>query len=111
FRTLTVGTLEARRAELNAALKSAGRSEKISFTHIIAFALVEAAKEQPGMTAAFRRENGKPQRIEAGIHLGLAVDAQRKDGSRFLVVPVIKDADKLNFAAFRAAYETQVAKA
>jgi 2-oxoglutarate dehydrogenase E1 component len=111
FRTLTVGTLEARRAELNAALKNAGRPEKISFTHIIAFALVAAAKEQPGMTASFRRENGKPQRVEAGIHLGLAVDAQRKDGSRFLVVPVIKDADALNFAAFRNAYETQVAKA
>ena len=40
FRTLSVGTLEARRAELNAALKAAGRSEKISFTHLIAFAIV-----------------------------------------------------------------------
>ena len=48
FRTLTVGTLEARRAELNAALKTAGRNEKISFTHLIAFALVQAAQEQPG---------------------------------------------------------------
>jgi multifunctional 2-oxoglutarate metabolism enzyme len=111
FRTLTVGTLEGRRAELNAALKAAGRTEKISFTHLIAFALVQAAREQPGMTNAFRRENGKPQRIDAGIHLGLAVDAQRKDGSRFLVVPVIKDAASLDFAAFRNAYEDVVAKA
>ncbi len=101
FRTLTVGTLEARRAELNAALKAANRPEKISFTHIIAFALVQAAREQPGMTHAFRREGGKPQRIDAGIHLGLAVDAQRKDGSRFLVVPVIKDAASLTIAAVR----------
>ena len=111
FRTLTVGTLEARRAELNAALKAAAKSEKVSFTHLIAYALVQVAKVQPGMTAAFRRENGKPQKVEAGIHLGLAVDSQRKDGSRFLVVPVIKHADALDFASFRAKYEELVLKA
>ncbi|HTJ25058.1 MAG TPA: multifunctional oxoglutarate decarboxylase/oxoglutarate dehydrogenase thiamine pyrophosphate-binding subunit/dihydrolipoyllysine-residue succinyltransferase subunit, partial [Candidatus Limnocylindria bacterium] len=111
FRTLHVGTLEARRAELNTALKQAGRGEKISFTHIIAFALARAAREIPGMTASFRRVDGKPQKVEAGIHLGLAVDAQRKDGSRFLVVPVLKNAAALDFPAFRAAYEDLVAKA
>jgi 2-oxoglutarate dehydrogenase E1 component len=111
FRTVSVGTLEARRAELNAGLKGLGRSEKISFTHLIAFAIVQAAKRQPGMCASFRRENGKPQRVEAGINLGLAVDSQRKDGSRTLVVPVIKGADGLSFQQFRAAYEDLVAKA
>jgi len=111
FRTLHVGTLEARRTELNAALKSANRSEKVSFTHLIAYALVRAAAEQPAITASFRRENGKPQRVEAGIHLGLAVDSQRKDGSRFLVVPVIKNAAALDFVAFRAKYEELVLKA
>jgi 2-oxoglutarate decarboxylase len=111
FRTVSVGTLESRRAELNGAIKSAGRSEKISFTHLIAYALVQAAKEQPGMCAAFRRENGKPQRVEAGINLGLAVDSLRKDGSRTLVVPVIKGADGLNFVQFRLAYEDLVLKA
>ena len=111
FRTLHVGTMEQRRAELNAALKQAGRTEKISFTHLIAFALARAAHEQPVITTSFRRADGKPQRVEAGINLGLAVDAQKKDGSRFLVVPVIKDADKLDFAAFRNAYEELVAKA
>ena len=110
FRTLGVGTLEARRGELNAALKSAGRSEKISFTHIIAFAIVRAAKDQPAITAAFRRENGKPQKVEAGVHLGLAVDSQRKDGSRFLVVPVIKNAATLEFPAFVGKYDELVAK-
>ncbi len=111
FRTLHVGALEGRRAELNAALAAAGRKEKVSFTHIIAFALVRAAREIPGITASFRRTDGKPQRVEAGIHLGLAVDAQRKDGARFLVVPVIKNAASLDFAQFRAAYEDLVAKA
>jgi 2-oxoglutarate dehydrogenase E1 component len=111
FRTLHVGTMEQRRAELNNALKQAGRTEKISFTHIIAFALARAAREQPAITASFRRIDGKPVKVEAGVNLGLAVDAQRKDGSRFLVVPVLKNAGALDFPAFRAAYEDLVAKA
>ena len=111
FRTLHVGTLEQRRAELNGALKQAQRTEKISFTHLIAFALARAAHEQPAITASFRRVDGKPQRVEAGVHLGLAVDAQRKDGSRFLVVPVLKSADALDFPSFLRAYEDLVAKA
>ncbi len=112
FRTLGVDVLDARRAELNAAIKAAGRPEKISFTHLIAYALVRAAEEMPAIAASFRRdENGAPQRIEAGVHLGLAVDTERKDGTRFLVVPVIKGAGALDFAHFRAAYEELVGKA
>jgi len=111
FRTIAVDTLDARRRELNAGIKSAGRSEKISFTHIIAYALVRAAHEMPFITAHFRRDGDQPVRVEPGIHFGLAVDAERKDGSRFLVVPVIKDASSLDFAAFRNAYEDLVAKA
>jgi 2-oxoglutarate dehydrogenase E1 component len=65
----------------------------------------------PFITAHFRRDGNQPVRVEPGIHLGLAVDAERKDGSRFLVVPVIKDASSLDFAAFRNAYEDLVAKA
>jgi 2-oxoglutarate decarboxylase len=111
FRTLQVGTLEARRGELNAALRATGRPEKISFTHLIAYAIVRAASEYPAMVASFRREDGVATRVESGIHLGIAVDTQRKDGSRFLVVPVVKNADALDFAAFRAAYEVLIAKA
>ncbi|HEY8296474.1 MAG TPA: multifunctional oxoglutarate decarboxylase/oxoglutarate dehydrogenase thiamine pyrophosphate-binding subunit/dihydrolipoyllysine-residue succinyltransferase subunit [Candidatus Baltobacteraceae bacterium] len=111
FRTLAVEVLDGRRKELNAALKAAGRPQKVSFTHAIAFALVRAARELPFMTYSFRRENNAPSRIEPGIHLGLAVDSQRKDGSRFLVVPVIKNADALDFAGFHARYEALVVKA
>ena len=111
FRTLVVAALDERRAALNAALKAAGRSEKISFTHLIAWALVQAAKAMPAMTVSFRRDGDTPQRVEAGIHLGLAVDSERKDGSRFLIVPVIKNADTLDFAGFRTNYEELVAKA
>ncbi len=111
FRTLQVGTLEFRRTELNAALKAAGRAEKVSFTHLIAFALVRAAHEQPAMMTSFRREGATAQKVENGVHLGIAVDTERKDGSRFLVVPVIKGADGLDFIGFRSAYEALIAKA
>jgi 2-oxoglutarate decarboxylase len=111
FRTLGVGVLEQQRATLNAALKSAGRSEKISFTHLIAYAIARTVREIPDLGATFRRDNGVPQRVESGVNLGLAVDAQRKDGTRFLVVPVIKNAGNLDFKAFHAAYDDLVVKA
>ncbi len=112
LRAVCVDVLDARRREMNAALRAAGRSEKVSFTHVIAFALVRAAAELPFMTYSFRRdERGRPQRVQAGIHLGLAVDTERKDGTRFLIVPVIKNADALDFAGFHAAYDDLVARA
>ena len=111
FRTLAVDVMDARRKELNAAIKAAGRSEKISFTHVIAYALVRAASELPFITNHFRRDGEKPVRVEPGLHLGLAVDAERKDGTRFLIVPVIKNAGSLDFTGFRAKYEELVAKA
>jgi multifunctional 2-oxoglutarate metabolism enzyme len=111
FRTLGVATLEARRAELNAALKGAARTEKVSFTHLIAYALVRAAHEFPAIVATFRRENGTPLRVDGVVNLGIAVDAQRRDGTRTLVVPVVRDAAALDFRAFRATYEELVAKA
>jgi 2-oxoglutarate dehydrogenase E1 component len=112
FRTLAVDVMDARRKELNNAIKAANRSEKVSFTHIVAYALVRAASEMPFITYNFRRdEKGAPLRIEPGIHLGLAVDQERKDGTRFLIVPVIKNADKLDFAGFYNAYQALVMKA
>jgi len=111
FRTISVDTLETRRRELNAALGTAGRSEKVSFTHIIGYALAQATRTVPVMTWAFKRDGARALRVEQGCNLGLAVDMQRKDGSRFLVVPVIRDAAALDFAAFHKTYESLVAKA
>ena len=112
FRGVPVDVLDARRRELNGGVKAAGRSERISFTHVIAYALVRAAHELPGITYSFRRdESGAPARLEPGIHLGLAVDTERKDGTRSLVVPVIRNADELDFATFRAKYEELVGAA
>ena len=112
FRSVPVDVLDARRKELGGGVRAAGRTERISFTHVIAYALVRAAHELPFITYSFRRDqSGAPVRLEPGIHLGLAVDTERKDGTRSLVVPVIRDADALDFAAFRAKYEELVESA
>jgi 2-oxoglutarate dehydrogenase E1 component len=112
FRTVPVAQLERYRKEFNTRLQSAGRAQKLSFTHIIAFALVQATKRHPVMAHTLAEVDGTPYRVQPeGLGLGLAVDVQRKDGTRGLVVPVIKRADTLDFAAFHAAYEGLVEKA
>src|SRR5437773_3717439 len=101
FRDVAVAVLDARRKALNAQLAASG--QKISFTHLIGYALVQAAKQFPVMTHAFQEVDGKPQRLDPqGVHLGLAVDVERKDGSHGLLVPVIKHAEAMDFAAFHA---------
>jgi len=113
FRDISATTLDARRKALNAQLAATGGGgKKISFTHLIGYAIVQAAKRFPVMTHAFQEIDGKPHRVDpGGIGLGLAVDVEKKDGSHALVVPVIKHAETMDFAAFHAAYETVVEKA
>ncbi|HEV2752102.1 MAG TPA: multifunctional oxoglutarate decarboxylase/oxoglutarate dehydrogenase thiamine pyrophosphate-binding subunit/dihydrolipoyllysine-residue succinyltransferase subunit [Gemmatimonadales bacterium] len=110
FREIPVDVLDARRRELNAQLAAGGK--KISFTHLIGFAIARAARELPVMTHAFQEVDGKPHRLDPhGVNLGLAVDVEKKDGSRALLVPVIKHAEAMDFATFHAIYETLVEKA
>jgi 2-oxoglutarate dehydrogenase E1 component len=108
FRELDVATLEARRKELNEQISP----RKVSFTHLIGWAIVLASSDQRSMSHAYTEIDGQAFRVDPGkINLGLAVDVERKDGSRFLVVPVIKGADDMDFAAFHARYEEVVEKA
>src|SRR5438876_3764462 len=110
FRDISATTLDARRKALNAQLAASGR--KVSFTHLIGYGIVQAAKRFPVMTHAFQEIGGKPHRVDPGaIGLGLAVDVEKQDGSRALVVPVIKHAETMDFASFHAAYEALVEKA
>jgi 2-oxoglutarate decarboxylase len=109
FRTIAVDTLDAKRKALNTALKERGL--KVSFTHLVAWAIVQAAKEHPVMTRVFERRDGKAFALEGGpVNLGIAVDVERKDGSRSLMVPAIKGADGLDFAAFHSCYEELITK-
>jgi 2-oxoglutarate dehydrogenase E1 component len=106
FRTLTVTVLDARRRELKAS------ERKVSFTHLIAYAIARAADDMPVMADHFVEIDGKPNRVRDGqVNLGLAVDVEKKDGSRTLMVPVIIDAGRLSFARFIEAYDALVEKA
>ena len=89
-----------------------GKGGKVSFTHLIGYAVVQAVKRLPDMNAAYAEEDGKPiLAMPHHINLGLAIDLQNKDGSRQLLVPNIKAADEMDFRQFWTAYEDVVRKA
>ncbi|HEY8728310.1 MAG TPA: 2-oxo acid dehydrogenase subunit E2, partial [Acidothermaceae bacterium] len=99
------------RLVMNNHLKRA-RGGKISFTHIIGYAIVKAATSIPEMNVAFTDIAGKPGVVRHhDINLGLAIDMVKDDGSRQLLVPSIKATQDLDFAQFWAAYEDIVRRA
>jgi 2-oxoglutarate dehydrogenase E1 component len=109
-RTLPAKALVENRAILNEHLDLRALG-KASFTHLVAFALTKALAEFPNLRAAFVEQGGKPhRRVDAHVNLGIAIDIDTPKG-RTLVVPSIKAAETLDFAAFRAAYEDLVARA
>ncbi len=105
-RTVPAKLLEENRRVINRFL-DAGGGGRVSFTHLIGWAIVRALQAVPAMTRAFvRRDDGKPAAvIPSAINLGLAVDVSRPDGSRSLLVPNIKSVQSLTFAGFWEAYE------
>src|SRR6201996_721900 len=109
FRTIAVDTLDAKRKAINAQLKERGL--KTSFTHLVAWAIVEATKEIPVMVRTFAEKDGKPFAIENGpVNLGIAVDVTKKDGAHGLMVPAIKGSQDLDFQSFHSAFEDLIAK-
>ncbi len=104
FRAIPVKLLEENRIIINQHLKNSGRG-KISFTHIIGWAIIKAIKSVPVMNNAFSIINGEPVLIKKeNVNLGLAVDLEKKDGTRSLIVPNIKKADLMNFSEYFDAY-------
>ena len=85
---------------------------KISFTHLVAWAIVRAIEKHPGMNDAYAEAEGRPQRVrKPHVNLGIAVDVTKKDGSRTLLVPNLKLAEELDFAEFVATFDNLVGKA
>ncbi|MHB8491330.1 MAG: biotin/lipoyl-containing protein, partial [Solirubrobacteraceae bacterium] len=106
FRTLVVSVLDARRRELK------GAGHRVSFTHLIAYAIARAALAMPVMARHFAMIDGRAHGVDDGrVNLGLAVDVEGTDGSRTLLVPVLRDAGSMDFSAFVRAYDDLVERA
>ncbi|CDP89897.1 MULTISPECIES: multifunctional oxoglutarate decarboxylase/oxoglutarate dehydrogenase thiamine pyrophosphate-binding subunit/dihydrolipoyllysine-residue succinyltransferase subunit [Mycolicibacterium] len=88
------------------------RGGKVSFTHLLGYAIVQAVKKFPNMNRYFAEVNGKPTAVTpAHTNLGLAIDLPGKDGQRSLVVAAIKRCETMHFGQFIAAYEDIVRRA
>ena len=89
-----------------------GRGGKVSFTHIIGYALVKALVAHPEMNNSFSTVDGKPVTVAPGVvNVGIAIDLTKPDGSRNLVVPSIKGTDAMDFRQFWQAYEDVIRRA
>ncbi|HEY6437570.1 MAG TPA: 2-oxo acid dehydrogenase subunit E2, partial [Ignavibacteriaceae bacterium] len=109
-RTVPVKLLEENRTLINNHLKRL-RKGKISFTHLISWAILKAVQSMPVMNNAFTIIDGKPYVIKRkDVNLGLAIDIEKKDGSRSLIVPNIKAANNLNFREFWTVFEDLISR-
>jgi multifunctional 2-oxoglutarate metabolism enzyme len=103
-RSVPAKLLEDNRVVINRHL-ARSRGGKVSFTHLIGYALVRALVDHPEMNASFAEVNGKPAIVNPeSIALGIAIDLVKGD-QRQLVVASIKDAQRLDFSGFWVAYE------
>jgi multifunctional 2-oxoglutarate metabolism enzyme len=89
------------------------RGGKVSFTHIIGYAMIKAIARMPVMNHGYATDDkGKPQLVQpAHVNLGLAIDMAKPDGTRQLLVPSIKHTEAMDFFHFWMAYENIVKKA
>ena len=105
-RAVPARLLEVNRKVLNGYMSRTG-GNKVSFTHLIGYAVVQALDAVPAMASVYVGGDNGQAGVSRPSHvgLGLAIDVAKSDGSRTLLVPCIRDADTLDFAAFHAAYE------
>jgi multifunctional 2-oxoglutarate metabolism enzyme len=109
-RTVPAKLLEVNRQILNNHLARTG-GDKVSFTHLISYAVLKALARVPAMSSSFEIVDGQPNIVRhEHVNLGLAVDVEKSDGSRTLLVPNVKQADTLDFKTFHAAYEDAIGK-
>src|SRR5712691_6633535 len=110
-RAMPVKIMDENRRAINQHRSLHGQS-KISYTHLVARAIVRAIEKVPALNDAYSENVSGAFRIRhAHVNLGLAVDVAGKDGARSLKVPSIKNAEAMNFAQFLAAYDDVVTRA
>ncbi|MEZ5346219.1 MAG: multifunctional oxoglutarate decarboxylase/oxoglutarate dehydrogenase thiamine pyrophosphate-binding subunit/dihydrolipoyllysine-residue succinyltransferase subunit [Pyrinomonadaceae bacterium] len=110
-RNIPVKLLEENRKVINENLKSRALG-KVSFTHLIGWAIIKAAKEYPSMNNGYGIVDGKPSRLESeSVNLGIAVDIEKKDGSRNLLVPNLKGVNEGTFWEFFNKFNDAITKA
>ncbi|HUK90896.1 MAG TPA: 2-oxo acid dehydrogenase subunit E2, partial [Blastocatellia bacterium] len=108
-RQVPVKLLEENRRLINEHIK---RARKVSYTHIVARAILKALEAFPRLNDSFEQTGAGSFRVaQSAVNLGLAVDVTRKDGSRALLVPNIKAAEKLSFPELLDAYDSAVTRA
>jgi multifunctional 2-oxoglutarate metabolism enzyme len=111
FRALPVKVMDENRSAINQYRAARGQS-KISYTHLVAWAIVRAVEKVPALNDAFSGNAQASLRVRRGhVNIGLAVDVAGKDGARSLKVPSIKKSESMNFAEFLAAYDDIVVRA
>ncbi|HEV3401394.1 MAG TPA: multifunctional oxoglutarate decarboxylase/oxoglutarate dehydrogenase thiamine pyrophosphate-binding subunit/dihydrolipoyllysine-residue succinyltransferase subunit [Acidimicrobiales bacterium] len=109
-RVVPARLLEVNRKVLNGYLGRTGGG-KVSVTHLVGYAVVRATEAVTAMRRTFTRDGEAAGIVRhAHVGLGLAVDVEKPDGSRTLLVPCIRDADTLDFRAFHSAYEELIRK-
>lgn len=111
LRQIPIKILDENRRLMNKYLTSAGRA-KVSFTHIIAFAILKALEKTPSMNHGYSVVDGQSYRVtREAVNFGVAVDVAKKDGTRTLLVPNIKGTERMNFGEFLDAYDDVVRRA
>jgi 2-oxoglutarate dehydrogenase E1 component len=110
-RVIPVKVMDENRRIINQHRTLVGKS-KVSYTHLIGWAILKALEDFPGLNQAYGESNGQPARmVHPRINLGIAVDVAGKDGNRNLLVPNIKDAGALDFAQYVTAFDDLVDRA
>src|SRR5206468_3505251 len=88
------------------------RGGKISYTHLIGYAIVKALADNPEMNTHFAEIDGRPTLVTPEhVNLGIAIDLVGKDNARSLIVANIKRAETMSFAEFWSAYEDIIRRA
>ena len=110
-RQIQIKLLDENRRWINRHLEEHGRG-KTSYTHFIAWAILKALAKLPQMNDGYEEVDGTAYRVKrTDVNLGVAVDVQKKDGSRSLLVPNIKAANKMTFWQFVQAYQDVIIRA